>query len=183
MQGSPQYVFNPSNSNHWYSSYSGSAIQWIQIEMKSLFLKISGYTLMSYDACCSYPKNWYLEGRNKESEAWQRIDERSGETELEGYKKVKSFKNNKLSLCSFKIFRLTQTYDTNPGTNQLGLSEMDFIGESSLTPGLGKKGNKCYTRIPYCRDIGFIASLMILLCCNFVTKGSFLDMEVELKKE
>ena len=95
-EGIPQNVFNYDTDTKWWTDLNQNDIQWIQIEMKNIYLTISGYILMSPDACCSYPKSWYLEGKNNGTEEWRRIDERSNETDLKGVKLTKSFKNNKL---------------------------------------------------------------------------------------
>lgn len=86
--------------------------------MKNLYL-------MSYATVSTYPKSWYLEGRNRESEAWKRIDEKSNQEYLKGSKKTKVFMNNVLSQCTFKIFRLTLTKDTNnDGVTYLALNDV-----------------------------------------------------------
>ena len=100
--------------------------------MKNIYLTITGYILMSYYCSPSYLGSWYLEGRNSTNEAWKRIDERSGETDLKGKKKIKKFSSNKISSCTFKIFRLTQTKNTDGSNLQLGLGEMDFVDKNSF---------------------------------------------------
>ena len=174
--GAPQSVFNPDENFVWYTN--NMANPWIQIEMHTA-LTITGYILMSYDAVPSYPRDWYLEGRNSASDAWQRIDERNGETELQGEKNVKSFTNNRLSTCTFKIFRLTLIADTNVGTNdpQLGLNEMDFISESQLPK---RTKNNCATK-SVSGNLPVIASFMITLFISgsFISNRIFIDTQLK----
>ena len=125
-KGSPTDVFNPDNTNYWYTGREEST-QWIQIEMKTKYITMVGYILTTFDNCCGYPRTWYLEGRNSASESWQRIDTRQDDSEMNKQKYTKQFTNNVLSSCTFKIFRLTQT-DNWYSSNYLGLNEMDFIG-------------------------------------------------------
>ena len=123
--GSPADVFNPDNTNNWYTGRANS-VQWIQIEMKKS-ITIVGYILTTFDACCGYPRTWYLEGRNSEIESWQRIDERKDDSEMNKQYFTKQFTNNILKSATFKIFRLTQTENWY-GSKYLSLKEMDFIG-------------------------------------------------------
>lgn len=157
----PYSVFNQDDDNNWYTDGSDTITdpQWIQIEMKSFSLTICGYILMTYNAVPSYPKNFYLEGRNSESEPWQIIDKRDNVTELNGIKKVKSFINNIIPFCTFRIFRLTQTEDWSLlKNNQLGLNEMDFI--VFLPSSQFKKLFKCTAS--YRRRPKLILTLLIL---------------------
>lgn len=158
--GSPQSVFNPSDSSSWWTCNQN--LPWIEIKMKNIYLTITGYILMSYDKSPSYPKSWYLSGRNSESESWQKIDEQSDVTELKGKKKVKEFKNKYLSPCTFKMFRLTLTADTYSGTNnpQLALNEMDFIEKTSF---LNPKLMSIYRSIISSIEIPIIGSVIIIL--------------------
>ena len=109
-----------------------------------------------------YPRDWYLEGKNHDSKGWTKIDQRSDETELEGKKKIKKFKNNIVSKSTFQIFRLTLTKESDSSTApQLGLNEMDFIGETSLVPNPVKKKKICLTRVMSCnRSVSFIYVLI-----------------------
>lgn len=162
--GYPERVFNPDESESWYACKGDSSPQWIQIELKNIYLTITGYILMSYNKTPSYPQSWYLEGRNSENDAWQRIDERSGETELYGKKKVKKYLNNKLTQCTFKIFRLTQTERVNGnGINEIALNEMDFVGMTSLVLNPKRKRNICKTRVCYRDNSPLINFLLIAL--------------------
>ena len=161
--GTKESVFNPGESAYWHTCGVNQDEKWIQIEMKSIYLTITGYILMSMNACCDYPKSWRLEGRNTESENWQKIDERKGETDLIGKKLVKSFKNNVLSSCTFKIFRLTVTEDDDGGTLFLTMNEIDFFGHSSLFQFPKRTKNICFTRVCKQRSISMITSLMLVL--------------------
>ena len=182
--GSPERIFNQDDNNAWYTSYNGAQEQWVQIEMKNIYLAITGYILMSYDASPSYPKSWRLEGRNSESEEWKRIDERSCETALDGQKKVKKYMNNILTSCTFRIFRLTQTEDTNGGSNQLGLNEMDFVGESSLFPYVKKK-KRCITKFCSQRSPSAFTSFMIMLLVDssIYLTSKFIKVDAQIKSE
>lgn len=178
--GTKESVFNPSESATWRTGGSGSTPQWLQIEMKNIYLTITGYILMNYNNCCEFIKSWYLEGKNKEADSWQRIDERT--EEMYGKKFVKSFTNNKLKKCTFRIFRITATDDYNSGTIYLSLNEMDFIGNTSLVPNPRSHDN-CYTRLCAKRNTALIASFLIAL----LSDGSFAPnrkiIETQLKNE
>ena len=137
---------------------------------------------MSSDYCCGYPKTWKLEGRNSENENWKLIDERIGETDLDGNKYVKAFLSNKLPSCTFRIFRLNLTEDKTGAPNYLALNEMDFIGKTSLVPN-PKSTSLCQTRVCSCRNTPIMMSFLIALFItgNIIRDESFID--TQQKKE
>ena len=158
-RGKKESVFNYDEDEGWHTCGSTSALNWIQIEMKNIYLSMRGYILMSYNfTCCHYPKSWYLEGRNSDKENWVLIDERTNEKDLDGPKRVKPFFNNKLSHCTFKIFRLTMAQNIVHGSSSytyVVLNEMDFIGQIYKTQ-VGSSHNK------QCRKLMLIILLLIV---------------------
>ena len=162
-KGTKESVFNYEDNALYLTCGGDASPKWLQIEMRDIYLTIKGYTLMSYSAtCCHYPKNWYLEGRNSESNKWQRIDERNDEIELDGAKRIKQFTNNLIRVCKFRIFRLTVTdnYLHNQDSSTfLTLNEMDFVGKISSVPYI----NFCATRRCSSRDTHFFTSFLVAL--------------------
>ena len=162
--GIKESVFNPEDSAlYWTCGGNDPSDKWIQIEMKDLYLKITGYVLMSIDdPCCHFLKSWYLEGRNSDAEEWKRIDERSNEEELDGQKKVKSFRNNVLTSCTFRKFRLMVTdnfrHNSNYGTYVV-INEMDFFGHVVKTP---NNNDNCNTRDCSRRSTSVFVSFLIV---------------------
>lgn len=162
--GNPKSPFNPDDNEQYVSQKNGTQSQWLQIEMKNLYIITFGYTLMSYSGCCDYPKTWYLEGRNSENERWKRIDERVGETDLKGKNYVKEFKNNKITGKAFKMFRYTIVEASySPSYTYLTMNEIDFIGISSKDPNPFKL--KCQTR-NFSNRHYLLISFMILIVCK-----------------
>ena len=180
--GHPECVFNPNESAWYQTNYTGTTPQWIQIEMKNIYLTITGYIIMTYDECCTYPRAWRLEGRNNENEEWQLIDLRSGITELNGKKRVKKILKMTIPSCTFRIFRLTITEDNDYNNVYLGLNEMDFIGKTSLSPNPKRTKNNCLTKVLPRRNSLVLVSLIIgLIATGNISKESSHDVQKKIE--
>ena len=159
--GKKESVIDPSENLNWWTCGTPNYPQWIQIEMKNFYLTINGYILMSFEGCCSYPKTWKLEGKNREDDDWKLIDAVVNETDLNGSKIVKAYPNKILKSCTFRIFRLTVTDDTSGGDIFVSLNEIDFIGTISKVPNPHNSGN-CFTKVVSCRSLNSFTQMLIL---------------------
>jgi hypothetical protein len=101
--------------------------QWICFEFKNHRVQISHYSVRSFSGTRGrgHPKSWVIEGSNDDA-SWIILDQRSGNSQLNGSLLPATFPVTDIALCRF--IRLRQTDVNHFGSHHLLLAAFELFG-------------------------------------------------------